>query len=95
MNEISTIVSIFSGVLGGVMIIAFLWQFERGQIALRIAEKEKRDPSLKTRYIYSTFILPFLERKEIWKESKGMRFLLPVGAVRCGISYLTYSIYIK
>ena len=91
-----------SGVFGGAMLVAFFFQFDS---TVMMGEKidEAREGRKSQRWFEALLSMtgrfsPGLglgDYKKVWEGTKGIRFLVPLGAALCAISYFTYRIWLK
>ena len=86
MNEhpIASIVCIMSGVFGAIFIVALLAPFDAKNITARqMDEKPSEEKSNLQEY------------KSVWNETKGVRFLFPLGLALCLLSYIVHRVWLK
>jgi hypothetical protein len=100
-HPVALIVSIMSGVFGGVFLIAFILPFDDKVMASRRADEAPPEKKVKS---WIDLILSSTGRyqagssaseyKSVWQETKGMRFLVPLGLALCFISWLVHRIWL-
>jgi hypothetical protein len=105
MNEhpLPWIVCIMSGVFGAVFLVAFFFQFDPNVVAARKADEEAvgQKPTGLLRTILSVLgslgaaTVTFSEYRRVWAESKGTRFLVPLGIALCLTSYFVHQVWLR
>lgn len=91
------IVVVMSALFGVAFLAAFFLQWNQVSIEIRSAEKLAKESKEKPKglaLLRWCFINPWIVAKEIWDETKGSRFLVPLGTLLCGIAYFTYRTYL-
>ena len=86
-----------SALFGIAFLAAFFLQWNRASIEIRCAEKLADEWKKYPRHIALLrwwFITPWIVAVEVWDETKGCRFLVPLGAALCGIAYVVYRMYL-
>ena len=84
-HPIAAVACIMSGVFGAIFLLSFVVPFDYNDILLRVAEKNK----LQQKTSWSE------EYKAVWAETRGMRFLVPLGVVLCLVSLTTYLVWLN
>jgi hypothetical protein len=76
---------------GGAMLFAFFVAFSQLNILARsVTTTRKRQKGLLWWYLLSDWYALW----EIWQETKGMRWLLPLGLMLSGTAYVIYRVYL-
>ncbi len=85
--------------LFGVAFLAgFFLQWNRVSIQIRCAEKlaaEWKSRGKSVALLRWWLVTPWIVVVEIWDETRGCRFLVPIGAALCATAYVTYALYLK
>jgi|GEM_PF-3129771 len=90
-HRLALVLCIVCGTFGGAILLAFMAAFSQFSIlgrSIQIAREREKD------FLWWYFFSGFVAAWQIWKETKGFRWLLPVGAISCFLSYAIYHVYL-
>jgi hypothetical protein len=90
-HRLALALCIMCGVFGGVMLFAFCMAFSQLNVlcrSIQIARERKKS------FVWWTFLGGLFADWEIWREIKGIRWLLPVGVILCVLSYAIHRAYL-
>jgi hypothetical protein len=86
-QRLATALCVGCGFFGGAMLFAFAMAFSNLNIAARAAQITKER---KKGFLWWFFLSGLFADWHIWKETKGIRWLVPVGIALCAISYFIH-----
>jgi hypothetical protein len=90
-HRLALALCIVCGTFGGAIVFAFLAAFSQVSILGRSIEiARQRSKGFGWWYFISGFVAAW----QIWKETKGFRWLIPIGGIFCLLSYVIYHVYL-
>ena len=101
-HPLAAIFCILCGVFGGIFLFAFLFAFDPTIVIAR--EIDETDSVQKPRRLIDLILsasnviggrVSWSEYRKVWDETKGDRFLVPLGIALCMVSYFLHRIYFR
>jgi hypothetical protein len=96
-HPIAGIICVMAGVFGGIFLFAFAMAFDPTVVVARDADaaapKEKGRKMLDLVFTVTNGLggrASLSEYRRVWVETKGTRFLVPLGLALCGLSFILY-----
>lgn len=90
-HDLALALCVMCGVFGGVMLLAFLSAFSSLNVFARSIEITKQR---KKGFLWWYFLSGLFADWQIWKETKGIRWLIALGLILCLISFGIYHLYL-
>ena len=101
-HPLGAIFCIMSGVFGGIFLFAFIMAFDPSVVIAREVDEtgnpQKRGRILDLILSASNVVggrVSWSEYRKVWADTKGIRFLVPLGIALCLISFVLHRIYFR
>jgi hypothetical protein len=90
-HQLAKVLCIAFGTLGGAVLLAFFMLFSNINVfgrSIEIARQRKKG------FIWWYFLGGLFANWQLWKETRGLRWLFVVGVLSCLASYIVYRVYV-